>query len=120
MSRLAGLGIAATSVLLLASPATAVRRSPVSVHTSIVIVTAGKPTEYQFRVTPKTVRPGTVIFKITNLGKKPHTFGINGQTSKVLRPHASTTLRVVFKKPSRYIYTDRCVENPNGQEQDEA
>jgi hypothetical protein len=115
MFRLASLLITASALVIFAPLAAAQQTATTS--TPIVIVTAGKPTEYQFRVSTKTVKRGKVIFKITNVGKKPHSFGIGGHTSSVLRPHKSATLTVVFKKPARYIYTDaHCLDNPNGAE----
>jgi len=81
--------------------------------TTVVTVTAGKPAENAFVVSPKSVRHGTLIFKITNLGKRSHSFQIHGQTTKPLRPHQSTTLTVVLKKPARYFYSDVCLANPN-------
>jgi hypothetical protein len=121
--RLASLGMAATTVMLISAPLAAahwnsetstVRTS--AEKTSIVIVTAGKPSEYAFRISPTSVKRGTVIFKITNLGKRPHSFSINGRASEVVRSHKSTTLRVVFRKPSRYLYADGCIVPPNQQE----
>jgi hypothetical protein len=127
-SCLATLGIVATTVVLAdgcgggtssttsnGKAASNVEQSATSTVTasgtkaSIVVVTAGKPSEYEFQISPTSVKHGTVIFKITNLGKLPHGFSINGHASKVLPSHKSTTLTVVFKKPSRYVYNDPCV-----------
>jgi hypothetical protein len=112
--RRASLGIAATTVFLaLAAAHQSTAASTVTTSagkTSIVRVTAGKPSEYAFRISPTSVKRGTVIFKITNLGKLPHSFSINGRSSAVLQPNRSATLTVVFKKPARYTFTDACVQ----------
>ena len=79
-------------------------------------VTAGKPSEHAFRVSPKSVKHGTVVFKVTNLGKLRHSFMISGHSTERLRPHESATLRVVLKKPGRYIYSDTCLTDANEQE----
>jgi hypothetical protein len=81
-----------------------------------VTVTAGKPSEYAFRVSPRSVKHGTVVFKVTNLGKLRHSFVISGHATEPLRPHQSATLKVVFKKPARYIYSDTCLTDANAQE----
>ena len=118
--RLASLGIAAATVMLISAPlATAHKDSAASIFrtsagkASIVIVTAGKPSEYAFRISSTSVKRGTVIFKITNLGKRPHSFSIHGHASKVLRSHESTALTVVFRKPGRYVYSDTCLLGPD-------
>jgi mono/diheme cytochrome c family protein/uncharacterized cupredoxin-like copper-binding protein len=41
-----------------------------------VLVTVGKPSEFAFTLSKKTVPVGTIIFKVTNKGKLPHTFEI--------------------------------------------
>ena len=104
------------SLIAIAGAALALSVAPVSTaqrNASIIIVTAGKPSENTFLLSRASVRHGTVIFKITNLGKRVHTFGINGRTTKKLRPRQSTTLTVVFKKAARYAYSDTCIETPN-------
>ena len=45
-----------------------------------------------------------MTFKITNLGKLAHGFAIDGQSSKVIRPHKSTMLTVTFKRRGKYTY----------------
>src|SRR5205823_12269026 len=92
-----GTGVAvATAVLTFSLFATtnrsaADRNAATGKQSSVVFVTAGKPSEHEFRVSPSSVKRGKVVFKITNLGKQPHTFGISGHVSKILRSHESTT-----------------------------
>ena len=97
-----------------ATAATSARTPP------LIAVTAGRPSENKFRLSRTSVERGTVIFRITNLGRRAHGFGINGHISSRLRPHASTTLTVVFKKAGRYIYSDTCLESVNSAEMQEA
>src|SRR5581483_5419118 len=105
------LALLAVLAALLAAPA---RAAAPAGATSVV---AGKPSEYAFEVSPTTVRRGTVVFKVKNLGKLAHSFEIGGKSTRRLLPRQSTTLTVVFKKPARYIFSDKCIANPNEQEQ---
>ena len=43
---------------------------------TVVKVTAGKPTEFSFKLSTKTVKAGAVTFKVTNGGAAPHDFKI--------------------------------------------
>jgi hypothetical protein len=74
-----------------------------------VTVTAGKPTEYEFTISPKSVEKGAVLFTVVNKGRYAHGFSIDGKATKVIKPHAKTTLEVVFKRPGKYVY--QCVTN---------
>ena len=54
--------------------------------------------EFKFVLSKKTVPAGTtVIFTVTNKGKIPHDFKINGKKTPVLKSGKSATLRVVFR-----------------------
>lgn len=100
--RIATLSVVATAVLLAwALPAMA--------HTSrtagtTVSVTAGKPTEFSFTLSAKSVPHGTVTFKVTNSGALSHDFSINGKTTPLLKTGASATLTVTFAKAGSYPY----------------
>ena len=72
--------------------------------TTVVKVTAGKPTEFHFILSRSTVPVGSVTFKITNHGLLTHNFTIDGKHSKNMTPGSSATLTVVFKKAGRYPY----------------
>ena len=55
--------------------------------------------EFKFVLSKKTVPAGTtVIFTVTNKGKIPHDFKINGKKTKTLKPGKKATLRVKFPK----------------------
>jgi len=54
--------------------------------------------EFKFVLSKKSVPRGTtVIFTVTNKGKIPHDFKINGKKTPVLKPGKKATLRVVFR-----------------------
>ncbi len=69
-----------------------------------VTVTIGKPSEFHFTLSTKTVKHGTVVFKVTNKGSIKHDFAINGKKTKLLAKGASTTLTVTFAKAGNYPY----------------
>ena len=54
---------------------------------------------------PKSVKHGSIVFKIKNRDNHPHRFAINGVTSPPIKPHASAEMTVKFKKPSSYAFT---------------
>jgi len=86
------LGLAATSAALaLALPAIATHSA------TSVTVTAGKPSEFSFKLSTKTVPAGTVTFVVTNSGALPHDFSIGGKTTKLITPKSSTKLTVKLK-----------------------
>ena len=89
---LAGLALAAPLTVMAADTgATAPRATALN-------VTAGKPTEFRFTLSKKTVAKGAGTFRITNRGKLEHDFKIGGKKSKLVKPGKSTTLRVTLKK----------------------
>lgn len=99
---------AVVATLALAVPliAVAARAAGGAGQATAVNVTAGKPTEFRFTLSKKSVAKGVVTFRIANRGKLEHDFKIAGKTSKELRPGTSTTLRVTLKKgKSRYLCT---------------
>jgi plastocyanin len=63
--------------------------------------------EFGFKLSAKTVKAGTVSFKVTNTGKEAHNFvilsGINKATP-LIQPRKSATLTVTFKKAGKYTY----------------
>jgi uncharacterized cupredoxin-like copper-binding protein len=81
-----------------------------------VKVTAGKPSEFRFTLSSKTVKVGKVVFTITNRGKLVHDFKVctvpsgsaktscNGKGSKKLSPGKSVKLTVTFAKKGSYAY----------------
>jgi uncharacterized cupredoxin-like copper-binding protein len=95
--RVLSLGLVAAALLIWALPATA--------HsTATVKVTAGKPSEFHFTLSAKSVKHGSVSFAVTNSGALPHDFQIGGKKTKLLTPGQSQTLTVTFAKAGKYPY----------------
>jgi uncharacterized cupredoxin-like copper-binding protein len=63
-----------------------------------------KASEFKYALSKSTVSRGTVTFKLKNTGHLKHDFKINGKTSKMLSPGASTTLKVSFSKVGKFSY----------------
>ncbi|WP_081685595.1 plastocyanin/azurin family copper-binding protein [Candidatus Solirubrobacter pratensis] len=71
-----------------------------AVAATSVSVSAGKPSEYKFTLSKKSVKAGSVTFTVSNKGKIPHDFSIGGKKTKLIRPGKSATLKVTLKKGS--------------------
>jgi len=82
-----------------------------------VAVTAGKPSEFKFKIGVKSVAHGLVTFKVTNSGGLPHDFKVctaaaktaaaltcAGKVTALISPGSSATLKVTFKKAGTYEY----------------
>jgi len=96
------LGLVATAALAAwALPAMAQRTAA---KATVVTVTAGKPTEFKFTLSTKTVKHGTVTFKVTSAGALPHDFKINGKKTRLLSQGQSQTLVVTFAKAGKFPY----------------
>lgn len=63
-----------------------------------------KMSEFKFVLTKKTVPKGIVTFKVSNVGKIPHDFKINGKKTPLVGPGKSATLKVTFRRVGRYPY----------------
>ena len=77
-------------------------RAPSTTRVTNVTVTAGKPSEFRFALSKKSVPVGTVVFTVKNAGALSHDFKIAGKTAKQLaqgQPRRSST--VVFKKAGK-------------------
>ena len=107
MSRF-GKGSALVAVVTLAALITAVSAFARTDAPTPVTVTAGKPTEFAFTLSKKTVKKGTtaltVAFKVTNKGTVSHDFKIAGKKTLALKAGKTATLKVIFKKKGRYAY----------------
>jgi uncharacterized cupredoxin-like copper-binding protein len=85
---------------------------------TVVLVTAGKPTELGFKLSKvSALRPGTITFKVTNEGLAYHSFKIcttavktaakntcTGVVTKLLKHGQSATLTVKLTKTGKYEY----------------
>jgi uncharacterized cupredoxin-like copper-binding protein len=81
-----------------------------------VSVTAGKPSEFGFKLSTKTVTHGSVTFSVTNGGAIPHDFKVcskattktaltcAGKVTPLISPGSKATLKVTFAKPGTYEY----------------
>ena len=82
-----------------------------------VTVTAGKPSEFGFILSKKSVKKGIISFKVTNKGSIPHDFKFctkrvtnskantcTGRSTKTLSPGQSQTLRVSALLSGTYEY----------------
>jgi uncharacterized cupredoxin-like copper-binding protein len=61
-------------------------------------------TDFKFTLSKRSAPIGTVIFTVTNKGKKSHDFKIAGKKTPLLSPGHAATLRVTFSKEGRYSY----------------
>jgi len=62
-------------------------------------------TNCKFKLSRASVPTGTtVIFKVTNNGKIPHDFKINGKKTQLIPPHQTKSVKVVFKKKGKFGY----------------
>jgi uncharacterized cupredoxin-like copper-binding protein len=95
--------VAALGVLAWALPASGQQSAT---RATTVTVTAGKPSEFKFRLSKARVPAGVVIFKVTNVGAIVHDFKIAGKKTRNLAPGKSQTIRVTLKKGKRpYLCT---------------
>ncbi len=77
---------------------------PRAAAVTTVKVTAGKPTEFNFKLSKSKVSKGVVVFKVTNSGAIVHDFKIAGKKTKNLSPGKSQVIKVTFKKPGKYPF----------------
>ena len=75
-----------------------------STATTTVAVTAGKPGEFNFTLSKKTVAKGTVVFKVANKGAIAHDFKIAGKKTPSIAAGKAATLKIVFKKAGKYPF----------------
>jgi uncharacterized cupredoxin-like copper-binding protein len=102
--------VIATSLALIAVPLAQARGA------ATITVMAGKPSEFKFQLSTKSVAHGTVTFKVTNGGAVSHTFKVctkptthavescAGKGTARISPGKSATLQVTFTKAGTYGY----------------
>ncbi|HZQ03533.1 MAG TPA: hypothetical protein VFA88_05880 [Gaiellaceae bacterium] len=54
---------------------------------------------------PKTLKRGTYVIKVTNRSVQDHKFLIGGVTSAIVGSHATRSVKVTFKKAALYLAT---------------
>jgi uncharacterized cupredoxin-like copper-binding protein len=67
-------------------------------------VTAGKPSEFHFILSKKTIVKGRTTFKVTNKGTIEHNFRIAGKKTVLIKPGKTTTLKVTFTKKGKFPF----------------
>jgi uncharacterized cupredoxin-like copper-binding protein len=104
---------AAALVLVVVAPVAAAKTTRAA---ATVTVTAGKPSEFGFKLSTKTVKHGSVTFSVTNGGQIPHDFRLctkptataatscAGKTTAQISPGAKATLTVSIAKAGTYEY----------------
>ena len=92
------------AVVVLVAAVAAFGGSAQQTATTTVAVTAGKPSEFRFTLSKKTILKGTGVFKVTNKGRIRHDFKIAGKKTPSLTAGKVSTLRVIFKKAGKYPY----------------
>ena len=75
-----------------------------STAATTVTVTAGKPAEFRFTLSKKTVAKGATTFKVTNKGSLGHDFKIAGKKTATLKKGKSGTFTVTFKKAGKFPF----------------
>jgi plastocyanin len=107
--------VLAVAALALAAAATAQARPNRAAAT--VTVTEGKPSEFGFKLSTKTVAHGAVTFNVTNAGAIPHTFKIcskptkaaantcgAGKSTPMMTPGQKATVKFTFPAAGTYEY----------------
>ncbi len=105
--------ISAVVTLAWALPAAA---HPTAARGTTVNVVAGKPSEFKYTLSAKTVPHGTVTFKVTDKGTLPHDFKVcsspkggtaltcTGKGTAIISPGGAATLTYTFKTAGSYEY----------------
>jgi len=75
-----------------------------SASATTVAVTAGKPSEFKFTLSKRTVAKGLTTFKVVNRGFIKHDFKIAGKKTPALATGKTATLKVTFTKAGRFTY----------------
>ena len=92
------------ALVALAAAVSAFGGSAQQTATTTVAVTAGKPSEFRFTLSKKTILKGTGVFKVTNKGKINHDFKIAGKKTPTVTAGKVSTLKVLFRKAGKYPY----------------
>jgi uncharacterized cupredoxin-like copper-binding protein len=95
---------ALVALVAVATVVASVSARPATQKATAVTVSAGKPTEFAFKLSKATIPTGVVHFKVTNNGAIPHDFKIAGKKTKLLSPGQSQTITVNFKKAGSFQY----------------
>jgi uncharacterized cupredoxin-like copper-binding protein len=114
MTKHARISLLALAALVLVAVPTALAKPGRTA--AAVTVTTGKPSEFGFKLSTKTVKHGSVTFTVTNGGTVPHDFKLctkptttkadtcTGKGTKLITPGSKATLVVTLTKPGSYEY----------------
>jgi uncharacterized cupredoxin-like copper-binding protein len=61
-------------------------------------------TEFKFKLSKTSAPKGKVTFVVSNKGKAPHDFKINGKKTPLIQPGKKATLTVSFAKAGKFPY----------------
>ena len=75
-----------------------------STAATTVTVTAGKPAEFRFTLSKKTVAKGATTFKVTNKGSLSHDFKIAGKKTPTLKKGKSGSITATFTKTGKFAF----------------
>jgi uncharacterized cupredoxin-like copper-binding protein len=73
-------------------------------NATTVTVTAGKPSEFKFTLSKKTIVKGVTTFKVTNKGTINHNFKIAGKKTALIKAGKTATLKVTFTKAGKFPF----------------
>ncbi|MSO95355.1 MAG: glucose dehydrogenase [Thermoleophilia bacterium] len=63
-----------------------------------------KASEFRFAVSKSRVAVGSTVFAVRNGDSVVHDFVVAGRRTRILQPGEQQSLKVIFKKPGRYVY----------------
>jgi uncharacterized cupredoxin-like copper-binding protein len=93
------------AVAAIAAAAAAMAAATTTSAASSLRVTAGKPSEFHFRLSG-TAHPGRVTFRITNRGTLKHDFKIAGKRTRLIGVGKTRSLTVTLRRGTyKYICT---------------
>jgi len=104
MRKLRGGLVGLVGVAALLVPALPANGQPGAAARTTVTVTAGKPSEFAFKLSKSVIPVGIVSFKVTNAGAIVHDFEIAGKKTVTLWPGQSQTITVNLSKAGSYEY----------------
>ena len=116
ITKLKVVGFSVLSLMVLLAWALPAVAHPTRAAGTTVNVVAGKPSEYHFTLSVKSVKTGTVTFKLSNSGTVPHdlkfcsspkgghAMSCTGHATPLIPPGSSATLKVTFKTAGTYEY----------------
>ena len=99
-----GSALAVLAVIVSLVAAVAAFGSSNAANATTVTVTAGKPSEFKFTLSKKTIVKGATTFKVTNKGTLNHNFKIAGKKTALLKAGKAATLKVTFIKAGKFAY----------------